>query len=393
MLVPATIIRKVLCHDAGTGKFRALWEAPPSPSACSESLTTISGCPTGWKVWAIVLLTAMLLSCSTEPEERQVEEAFAARGSVTLKEELKPNAPVVATLGMGERVEIVGRRRRFLRVRTSAGAEGWTRDSELATPRLLDFMRQQREQTADDPSQGTFLALYPLNVHLEPYRWSPTIYQLQEEEAVELLRRKLVDRLPNPPEPDKPPPAPTGIDDWSLLRLANGQVGWVLSAGMYSGIPDEVKQYAERRRITSYASLGKTEVGEGATKDIWLWTQAESGKLQYDFDVFRVFKWSGRVGGYQTIKIEYGLEGYLPIETYPQLETKYGTGPGFSVIVEKNEQRLQRTYVVLSFRVQLVEEKPAPPPQAPIRFEEKTEPPAPPPSLVDRIREWWSPSA
>jgi hypothetical protein len=341
----------------------------------------------------LLLAVASLLRCTPEPEQRRVEEAFAARGSVSIKEELKPNAPVVATLNMGERVEIVGRRRRFLHVRTAAGVEGWTRDSELATPQLLDFMRQQQDQTAADPSQGTFLALYPLNAHLEPYRWSPTIYQLQEEESAELLRRKLVDRLPHQPEPDKPPPAPTGIDDWYLLRLANGQAGWVLAAGMYSGIPDEVKQYAERRRITSYASLGKTEAGEGAAKDIWLWTQAETGKLPYDFDVFRVFKWSGRAGGYQTIKIEYGLEGYLPVVTYPQLETRHGTGPAFSVIVEKNEQRLQRTYVVLSFRVQLVDEKPAPPPQEPIRFEEKAEPPAPPPSLVDRIREWWSPSA
>ncbi len=345
---------------------------------------------------AVLLLTVLLPRCGPEPEEEvqvEREEAFAARNSVNIKEDLKPNSPVVATLAMGERVEIVGRRRRFLRVRTTKGVEGWTRDAELATPQLLEFMRQQQEQTAADPSQGSFLALFPVNVHLEPYRWSPTIYQLQEEEPAELLRRRLVDRVSSKPEDGKPAPAPTGIDDWYLLRLSNGQVGWMLASGVYSGIPDEVKQYAERRRITSYFSLGKTEADEDASKDIWLWTQAESDKLSYDFDVFRVFKWSGRVGGYQTIKIEYGLEGYLPVVTHPQLETRYGTGPGFSVIVEKNGQRLQRTYVVLSFRVQLVEEKPAPPPQAPLRFVERVEPPAPPPSLVDRIRQWWSPRA
>jgi hypothetical protein len=339
----------------------------------------------------LVVLSAVLLAqCEPQPAQQRAEEAFVARTSVQIRSELAPNAPVVATLDLGERVEIVDRRRRFVRVRTTKGVEGWTRDTRLATPQLLDFMEQLQKQTAADPSQGFFLALFPLNVHLEPYRWSPTIYQLQEDEGADLLRRQLVDRLPSKPQPDRPTPAPTGIDDWCLLRLSNGQAGWVLCSGIYSGIPDEVKQYAERRRITSYFTVGEERAGD-IVKPTWLWTQTEDAKLPHDFDVFRVFKWSGRANSYQTIKIERGVQGYLPVTVHPEVESPRGKGPGFSIILDRKGERVLETYVVLSFGTYRVDQKPAPPPRPSIRLEEKVAPPEPIPSLVDRIRQWWSP--
>ena len=73
------------------------------------------------------------------------------------------------------------------------------------------------------------------------------------------------------------------------MRLSNGQPGWVLTTGVYSGVPDEVKQYAERRRIISYVSLGEVEDRSGNPKKTWLWTQVGRSKQQHDFDLYRVF--------------------------------------------------------------------------------------------------------
>ena len=58
-------------------------------------------------------------------------------------------------------------------------------------------------------------------------------------------------------------------------------------------IPDDVAQYAEGRRITSYFPLGETKDGNTVKKS-WLWTTVEHGLAPYDFDSLRVFIWNSR---------------------------------------------------------------------------------------------------
>src|SRR5581483_9101461 len=62
--------------------------------------------------------------------------------------------------------------------------------------------------------------------------------------------------LPAPPPPPKPPAKPVVLEDWTLVRTKNNQCGWVLSRNLMMSIPDEVAQYAEGKRITSYFDLG-----------------------------------------------------------------------------------------------------------------------------------------
>lgn len=341
-------------------------------------------------VLILTFAALFLASCSSGSDAPEIEEAYAAREDVGLREELKPNAPVVATLTLGERVEVVERRRRFVRVRTGAGVSGWTRDSRLATRELRWKMDQLVQQTRSEPSQGTYRALDRLNVHLEPYRWSPTIYQLQEDERAELLRHRLVDRLPRPSENVKPPPSPTELDDWYLVRAPNGEAGWALTTGLYSAVPDEVKQYAERKRITSFFALGEVEDSRQAEpKTTWLWTQIDRPKQTYDFSLIRVFMWSRRRQAYGTIKLERGLTGYLPVRMHERLETERGTGPGFTITVEKKGERLDRRYVLVDYRVHRVEEKPAGPPPPRIRFVKPELPTQMETGIVDRVTGWW----
>lgn len=349
----------------------------------------------GWRFhWLALLLAvgswAATLGCTAKTEPPGVEEAYAARSSVALLEELDPNAVIVAHLEMGDRVQILGRRRSFVRVRSDDGREGWAKSTELITPDIRDLMMQVREQTMDDPPQGVVRALDTLNVHLEPYRWSPTIYQLSADEGAQLLRHKVVDRLEYEPQEGKPPPPANGQDDWYLVRLETGRAGWVLTRGVYSGIPEEVAQYAERRRIVSYFEFGKgVDLGTGDWKETWLWTQVSDSNQPHDFDLLRVFLWSKQREAYQTIKIERGLRGYLPVVLMDEVEAERGSGPGFSVIVEdKDGERVQRTYALVRNRVVRVSEEPAPPPRAPIRFF-TPEPLPPAPTFMERLTSWW----
>ena len=339
---------------------------------------------------SVAACAVLLCACSSQPTAPQVEQAFVARKGVGLRSELKRDSPVVATLDLGERVEIIARRRRFVKVRTSSGKEGWTRDTRLATPALRQMMAQLRVQTRSEPPQGMLRALYTLNVHLEPYRWSPTIYQLREDEGAELLRHRLVDRLPRAPQQGKPPPAPTGLDDWYLIRTITAQAGWVLTTGMYSAVPDEVKQYAERRRITSYFALDEVEDPRlEEAKKTWLWTQITRSKQPHDFDQIRVFMWSRRQHSYETIKLERGLTGYLPVRIHEKVEASRGAGPGFTIVVERKGRLVERTYVLLKYRVYRVDEKPARDPPPPIRFVATEPSPEPLAGLMDRLWALW----
>ena len=327
--------------------------------------------------------------CERQASQRQFEQAFAARNQIELQKELLPRSPVVATLARGEQVEIINRRRRFVQVRTASGSEGWTQDSKLITPQVRDYMERLIEQTSSMASQGVVRALDTLNVHLEPYRWSQTIYQLQEDEPVELLRHRVVDRFPDPPSPGKPAPQPIGVDDWYLVRLSDGQPGWVLAGSVYSAIPDEVLQYAERRRITSYFELGPPREGpDGKPRPTWLWTQIERPKQSYDFDRFRVFMWSRRRQGYETIKLERGLIGYLPVVVSDRVRTDGGSYPGFTITIEKDNRRIERTYALINQKVQFVGERPTVAVSGHVA-DRPPQPPAPPnPSLWQRLFRW-----
>jgi hypothetical protein len=112
----------------------------------------------------------------------------------------------------------------------------------------------------------------------------------------------------------------------------------VLTSGLYLAIPDEVAQYAEGHRITSYFSLGKIQDG-GEKKDIWLWTTSDELGEDHDFDGYRVFVWSLRHHRYETAYIQRRERGFFPVLA------KVGE---FSVCLEgDNGSRVRKKYVML----------------------------------------------
>ena len=127
----------------------------------------------------------------------------------------------------------------------------------------------------------------------------------------------------------------------------------------FMGIPDEVAQYAEGRRITSYFSLGKTHDEESnVDKDIWLWTTIEAGARDYDFDGFRVFTWNRRKHRYETAFIQRRVPG-----SYPTIVQKTAAGEAsFSVCLvdehNPNGERLRRRYTLLGSIVRFVDQSP-----------------------------------
>lgn len=355
----------------------------------------------------VALLLLALAGCKTQPSPTPViGEAYAGPGSLKLRQDIALQSPVVATLNHGDRLEILQRRRRFVKVRAAGHAEGWTDERLLLSPAEVAGLRQLSEQTKSAPSQGVATSYDTINIHTAPDRQSPSYLQMKEGEKVDVIGRRVAPRTtpvptraappppkpktrkqaakerkakevvpppPKPPAPQAPPdwvqlsrlgaapapavisePQPVPLDDWSLVRNAAGQSGWVLTRRLTMAIPDEVAQYAEGRRITSYFSLGETRDGK-IVKPSWLWTTVEHGLQPYDFDSFRVFVWSLRHHRYETGHIERNLKGFFPVLTHPVAVPKArnakdaagseGKVPGFSVLIEKKDGlRYRRSY-------------------------------------------------
>jgi hypothetical protein len=359
---------------------------------------------------AICVLASFFVSCSPEPTRPpSIGEAYVGPATLNVRQELAPKSPVSATLKHGDKLDILEYRRRFVKVRTEHGAEGWTDMRQLLTPEQMAGLQHMAQGVAQYPSHGAASVYEPLNMHFEPNRASPSFWQVPENAKVDVVGHKLAPRVqpappapvlapkpapqkkktkdrqsqaklspPTPPPAPKPPPnwvalsvpkeeseepeapkpepkpvGPVPSDDWSLIRTKDGKVGWVLTRMLNMAIPDEVAQYAEGHRITSYFPLGQVQDGD-TVKNNWLWTTIVKGLEPYEFDSFRVFVWSRKHHRYETAYIERNIVGHYPVEV-----STSGDAPIFSVVLEANDGGLYRkTYTFEGYRIRMVKREP-----------------------------------
>jgi SH3-like domain-containing protein len=393
-------------------------------------------------IWAAVLLSGAV-GCRNEPKRAPVlAEAFVGPAALNLRNDIPLDSAPVAALKHGDRVEIIGRRRRFLRVRTASGSEGWTDERQLLGAADMEALKELAARAAKLPTQGVATTYRDLNVHTQPATGSPSFLRLKDGDKFDVVAQLLTPRtqvarvplippppkkapvvrkpkkqpkVPPPPMPappplpsnwldlskteleedEEPPPPPeakpVATDYWSLVRTAGGQSGWVLTRLISMAIPDEVAQYAEGHRIVSYHPLGHVLDG-GEKKPIWLWTTVRA-REGWDFDSFRVFMWSLRRHRYETAYIERNVRGRLPVLLS---EVEYGgaKAPGFSLCLEKKDgQQVRRQYALMGNVVRSAGEDPCELPApvwvakaaggaAPV-VPEKRE------SLVDRVKGWF----
>ena len=154
---------------------------------------------------------------------------------------------------------------------------------------------------------------------------------------------------------------PVPMEDWSLVRLKDGRTGWVLSRMLIMAIPDEVAQYAEGHRITSYFALADVQDGD-QKKHYWLWTTMSRPAQPFEFDGFRVFIWNLRRHRYETAYIERNVKGYYPV--LAQKGKDRGEGATFAVLLEvAGGQFIEKKFTFNGYRVSLVSKLPHDPPQ------------------------------
>lgn len=366
---------------------------PPLPEACARSAgvrrlhgrdlprvriaSRISGRIGRGLALALALAAAGCGPRSTEP--KSLGFAYTGPLSLNLRSDLGLNGVTTATVQHGSRLEILEKKRKFVRVRTASGTEGWTDSTLLLTQAQMDDLRKLAEHAKVMPSQGVATVFDKLNVHTGPERSSASFTQIQEGDDIDVLAHRVSTRVVDGEA--KP------LDDWFLVRTEGGSSGWVLSRMLLMKVPDEIIQYASGQYITSYKPLAELRnPTTGDTKTVWLWTTSTTSRLPYDFDGFRIFYYNWKRNRWETSYSERNLVGYYPVE----LVNADSPTPGFSVIVEDGSGGLiKKTYSWNAPLVKLVSKEPTQPqPSIPELggTSKSTDKQAPSESWTDRVK-------
>jgi hypothetical protein len=395
-----------------------------------------------FRYWVAAFFLLLTGCTSSQPQKPSSGVAYVGPITLNLRKDLASKSPTVASVKHGDKLDVMELRRRFIKVRTGQGIEGWTDSNLLLTAQQMDDLRRLADDAAKLASQGKATPFDVLNMHSAPSRQSPSFFQISEGETVDVIGHRLAPHsaqpepvhvsppvkrapakkpkgkdsrstqappMPSGPAPPKnwqslskprasdlqapvqaaaPPTATPQYDDWNLVRTRDGKVGWVLARLLTMSIPDEVAQYAEGHRITAYLPLGEVKDKEDKQlKHNWLWTTSSAGQHPFEFDSFRVFVWSTRRHHYETAYIERNVQGFYPVEAapLPQQEEK-----AFSVVLKEKDGKLyKRTYGFAGYHVRMISKIPYTPPLdlPDVRASRDFDPPPAPPQVSVGMRQ------
>jgi uncharacterized protein YgiM (DUF1202 family) len=305
-----------------------------------------------------LLLTLALSGCSYFRQKAADRYVYVTAKQVFLRDRVAAVSNRTGTAVNGEKLVVLDRTRRAIKVRTPRGEVGWVEEKLTADQKTANQFAALHETHANDPVVATATARDEGYLHVAPGRETPFFYRVAEGDNLSLLERATVPKNAVPPAPtapakekdkDTPDPAadapdtpaapaavlpPPVMEDWWLVRNARGQTGWILSRRIDVSAPDALARYAEGQRIVGAYVLanvddpdsGFIENGNTITRipEYVTFLSPYKAGLPYDFDQIRVFIWNIKKHRYETGFRESHVVGYLPASV-GSMKDKYGT--------------------------------------------------------------------
>jgi len=137
------------------------------------------------------------------------------------------------------------------------------------------------------------------------------------------------------------------IEDWWLVRDAQGHAGWVLSRMIDVDAPLEIAQYAEGQRIVAFfplTSVHDPEVGKDMAYYLVLLSEPKDG-MPFDYNQVRVFSWNVKKHRYETAYRDHNIFGLLPASVGKEEFEKVGTVPTFTIHArDEDGKTIQQKY-------------------------------------------------
>jgi SH3-like domain-containing protein len=277
-----------------------------------------------------------------------LEVNYVSAPQATLRDQVATMYNRVGAVKNGERVEVLDREKRFSRVRTTTGLEGWIEQRYLVDQPTYDAIQKLTKENLADPVQAAATLRNDSNLHVTPGRDTEHLYQLSAGAKVSVLKRATADKQPGANPPPAKSIAKTGaktstpaLEDWWLVRDSENRVGWVLARMVDFDVPIDIAQYAEGQRIVAYFVLNQVQdpAREGSDKKVSQYlcavTEPHDG-MPYDYDQVRVFTWNIKKHRYETAYREHGLNGVLPIAVTTE-NFEEGPLPAFTLRVKDDD--------------------------------------------------------
>jgi hypothetical protein len=320
---------------------------------------------------ALALLVGLCGCTYLHPKQTEAYVYVTAKQTF-LRDRVAAVSNRTGTVNNGEKLVVLERARRFIKVRTPRGEIGWLEDkpSVVADQGTADAFEVLRKKHEKDPTVASATARDEVVLHVAPGRQSASFFRLSEGDKLSLLERAAIAKAapgavvakpkteskiePKPGAKLAAPAKPTAetkpetevateppaMEDWWLVRDAKGDIGWIYSHLIDVSAPDALSRYAEGQRIVAAYVLtnvedpdsGIVENGNPVTsipEYVTLLGPYKAG-LPYDFDQVRVFTWSVKSHRYETAFREHGVEGYLPVEIVNKTDP-YGKAANASV--------------------------------------------------------------
>jgi SH3-like domain-containing protein len=309
------------------------------------------------------LLLVLLASACKRNQNKVLEVAYVAAPQVNLRDRVSALYNKTGTLKNGERVDVLEKSKKFVRVKSASGETGWVEQRYLVGEDVYRGFEKLAAENRNLPVQAQGIARAALKIHLTPGRDTDSLVQLKEGDKVEVLKRTTIEK----PQSTAPPKAKAAaakdkkgkveepavpMEDWSLARDAQGHTGWVLARMVNIDVPLDVAQYAEGQRIVAFFVLNRVhdeaappannadDKAAPAPRDVAqylvLLTEPKDG-MPWDYNQARIFTWNLKRHRYETAYRERNLDGVFPVTTGTQDFGKEGTMPVFTLRVKDKD--------------------------------------------------------
>jgi hypothetical protein len=309
----------------------------------------------------------LLTGCARFTPKPPAEYVYVSAKRTFLRDRLAAVSNRVGEVTNGQRLLVLDRARRFVKVKDDKGEIGWIDGHAIIEQKVYDQFAGLTAQHEKDAVIVTGVLRDDSYLHVAPGRQTDHYYLLPENAKLQLLTRASVPKpmppqaVPLPVPETKPKPAAKKgsakaeaakavaaqppMQDWWLVRDAQGHTGWVWSRMMDIDIPAEIAGLSEGQKYVGAYLLRTVDDPDSsfpngkAPEYVTVINSWQDG-LPYDFDQVRVFTWNTRKHRYETAYRQREIEGYLPLtvgttfadnQQEPEFSFKVATGGDVSI--------------------------------------------------------------